>query len=136
VKPAIRCIDFVIFVFLEIIMDTHLLPINKTAALVVSNGTHFVPTIKPNPHDERETCPQIRAVTCSFDITGLKSGWLTVVGLSAEKKDRWVCRCVCGRYVFRTAKSLRRVKAVIDKCIHCNKLDHLKFISSHIRGGI
>lgn len=115
-------------------MDTHLLPINKTAALVVANGTHFEPKIKPNPHDERDVCPQIRAVTCSFDLTGLKCGWLTVIGLSEEKKDRWVCRCVCGKYVFRTAKSLRRVKDIIDKCMHCNKLDYLRQRSSHVCG--
>ena len=120
-------------------MDTHLLPINKTAALVVSNGIHFEPKIKPNPHDERETCPELRlrwTTQKTFNLTGLKCGWLTVIGLSAEKKDRWVCRCVCGKYVFRTAKSLRREKVIVDKCIHCNKLDYLRERSSHVCGGI
>ena len=117
-------------------MYLNLLPINKTAAIVVSSGTHYEPKIKPSTQDERETYPRIRAVTCSFDMTGLKSGWLTVVGLSDEKQGRWVCRCVCGKYLFRTAKSLRRVKVVDDKCIHCRKLDHLKYISSHIHGTI
>jgi len=118
-------------------MDAHLLPINKIAARVVSGGTHFEPTIRPSCHDEREVCPEIRLrwpTQNTFDITGLKSGWLTVIGLSAEKTDRWVCRCVCGRYVFRTAKSLRRIKSAVDKCIHCDKLDYLKQKSSHIYG--
>jgi len=110
-------------------MDAHFLPINKTAALVVSKGTHFDPQIKPHCHDEREICPTLRIkwpTQNKFDLIGLKSGWLTVVGLSEEKNDRWVCRCVCGKYVFRTAKSLRRKKDVVDKCIVCSKLDYLK----------
>jgi hypothetical protein len=118
-------------------MDTHLRPINKTAALVVSTGNHFEPKIKPHCHDERENCPKLRlkwATQETFNLTGLKCGWLTVVGLSAEKNDKWVCRCVCGKHVFRTARSLRRVKNVTDKCIHCNKLDYLREINSHIYG--
>lgn len=118
-------------------MDTHLLPIDKTAALVVSNGTHFDAKIKPHKHDEREALPHLRlkwATQDSFNITGLKVGWLTVVGLSEEKNNRWVCRCVCGKYVFRSAKSLRRAKSVDDKCLHCAKLDYLRERSSHVFG--
>jgi len=120
-------------------MDTHLFPINKTAAFVVSSGSHFEPKIKPHCHDERDTCPELRlqwGTQETFNLTGLKCGWLTVVGLSEEKKDRWVCRCVCGKYVFRTAKSLRKTKSIVDKCIYCNKLDYLRQKNSHIYGAI
>lgn len=116
--------------------DTHLLPINKTAAFVVSGGVHFDAKIKPNPHDERDTMPYLRRKWDTqkiFNLTGLKVGWLTVIGLSEEKDNRWVCRCVCGKYVFRKAKSLQRIKSVDDKCLHCAKLDYLSKKTSHIK---
>jgi hypothetical protein len=116
-------------------MDTHLLPINKTAALVVSKGTHFEPKIKPHCHDERDILPLTihNRTIGGLDLTGYKSGNLTVIGLSLEKKKRWICRCVCGKYVFRTAKSLRRNKNIVDKCISCNKLDYLTSKTSSIK---
>lgn len=116
--------------------DTHLLPINKTAAFVVSGGVHFEAKIKQHCHDERVNCPSIRKQWASgnlFNLTGMKVGWLTVIGLSEEKDNRWVCRCVCGKYVFRTAKSLQRIKSVDDKCLHCAKLDYLSKKTSHIK---
>ncbi|MFA5196041.1 MAG: hypothetical protein WC401_09625 [Bacteroidales bacterium] len=108
--------------------DTALKPINKTAALVIGKGTHFNPKIKFNCHDERDTCPNVwekLPTKNGLNLTGLKTGWLTVVGLSEEKKNRWVCRCVCGRYVFRYAKALRNSKNKNDKCITCNKIEWL-----------
>ncbi len=100
---------------------------------MVSTGIHFEPKIKPHCHDEREILPLtiFNRTPNGLNLEGYKSGWLTVIGLSAEKKHRWVCRCVCGKYVFRTAKALRRNKDISDKCIHCNKLDYLKQKSSH-----
>jgi hypothetical protein len=109
--------------------EIHLKPIDKLAAIVVSRGFHFEAKIKKDCHDERDILPACRLHWASkeiFDLTGLKVGWLTVIGLSEEKKDRWVCRCVCGKYLFRTAKSLKKDKTVIDKCLHCLKLDYIR----------
>jgi hypothetical protein len=118
-------------------IDTHLLPINRTAAIVVSPGTHFTPKMKPNHHDDRDICPYLRSewpTKDQFNLTGLKKDWLTVLGLPEEKNDVWVCRCVCGKYVFRTARSLRRKTTQIDKCTTCKKLDYIQWLSSSIKG--
>lgn len=40
------------------------------------------------------------------DLTGKVFGSLTVVGLSATAKKKWVVRCECGGYELRNAKSL------------------------------
>jgi len=115
-------------------LDATRIPINKEAAIVISKGTHFSPKIKPHCHDERDIIPVVRKVTGKVDLTGMKVGWLTVIGLSEEKNKRWVCRCVCGKYVFRHAKSLQRNKEIEDKCINCCKLDYIKEKTSHIFG--
>ena len=56
------------------------------------------------------------------DLSGLKSGRLTVLGWSGErsKKDRgslWICKCNCGRYVKRRSKSIKNnSESMCSKC--------------------
>lgn len=73
-----------------------------------------------------------------LDITGLRFGRLTAVGLakkSKEQKHVWVCRCDCGRYVHRKRKVLTRGDehrayltndTRVDRCSECSKLETLK----------
>jgi len=72
-----------------------------------------------------------------LDITGLRFGRLTAVGLakkSKEQKHVWVCRCDCGRFVHRKRKVLTRLNdhrahagdTRVDRCSECNKLETLK----------
>ena len=113
-------------------------PINKIAAIVVQPGTHFTPKINFDCHDEREIQPPIQSKRLMRRsgvgyLIGHKKDWLTVIGLSSEKRNRWVCRCVCGRYVFRTAKTLKRKTNQLDKCIVCKKLEYLSLKTSSIK---
>lgn len=42
----------------------------------------------------------------SEDLTGRVTGSMTVIGLSATKKGRWVTRCECGAFNLFTARAL------------------------------
>lgn len=89
-------------------------------------------------------CPPIRSISSHqrinpefIDFTGIKKGRITVIGLFAgyqkvllnnEPKfinngvNRWVVRCLCGRYELRRTKSLKRIDNIEDEmCTICNQ---------------
>ena len=64
------------------------------------------------------------------DLTGKTIGRFKVIGYSTDR-PRWVLRCSCGMYTFRSNKALRRVITgqIIDggdRCAVCCKLLRLK----------
>lgn len=80
--------------------------------------THAPPKMRPVPLNR--TCP---------NLTGLKVGKLTVVGLAAKTTSdgaAWVVRCVCGYYETRKARTLRRpdyaTEAMCDECRYMREL--------------
>lgn len=100
----------------------HERPVNRLAARVVGAGNSYefkmsdgaVNSFLPLP-----TRPVARAEACQpcfTDLTGMKLGRLTVIGISADVLARWVVRCVCGTYGLRTAKAIK--KAAPDSCCH------------------
>ena len=66
----------------------------------------------------REITPTTRISYNFKDLTGLKHPAFTVVGRSAGKKPRWVCRCNCGTYVLR--KSATIIAGTAGACYACN----------------
>ena len=60
-----------------------------------------------------------------IDFTGKTIGDFTVLGMSFETKSSWVCKCVCGNYVYRKSKTLKSQDA-INKCVECVKFEALK----------
>ena len=96
-------------------------PINRLAAIVTSKGTQFKPTSKPSNYDVRDVQPVLKpwAETTGEDLTGRKFGRFAVVGYSAEKPARWVVRCQCGLYEFRTSKSVKNPNNDTDRCQDC-----------------
>lgn len=105
----------------------HQLPVNKTAARVISRGEHhdykiFEDNIVSDvPLPVRRDLPE----TPSFkDLTGIKFGRLTVIGYSATHKSRWVCRCTCGNYVMRRGAAIRDGLGAM--CEHCYMLQRAK----------
>lgn len=65
-----------------------------------------------------------KAETASMigNITGQTFGQLTVIGLSSQRKGRWVVQCTCGFYDMRARKAL--VGATEQKqlrCARCNR---------------
>ncbi|ECC4541287.1 hypothetical protein C2920_21680 [Salmonella enterica] len=110
------------------IYETHLVPINKMAAIVTGKGFEYQPNCQINCDEyvgPPETVPvKDLALNSSFvDLTGRKKGRFTVIGLMKEKKGRWLVRCVCGTYTTRSAKSIkgadRNPNAHLDACRRC-----------------
>ena len=100
-------------------------PINGTAARVVAKGTHWEPSVcqgEPcfdvQPLTRRPTYQEIRAPDFK-DLTGERSGSLVTVGIAKTVAKRWVCRCDCAMYVFRSAASIKAKKSGEDCCPRC-----------------
>lgn len=85
----------------------HETPINRTAALVTGRGDNFA--FRPDVSTTDSDLPlatKERPENVERDLSGVKFGRLTVIGYSATKKKRWVCRCVCGTYTLRRTETI------------------------------
>jgi hypothetical protein len=115
-------------------------PVNRTARNVISKGTHYEPVAK-NPETESwfADCPPLFDLSSRYahtlrsnpdwkDLTGNRYGNVTVVGLSAEKLNRWVCRCVCGRFVMRKASAIKKQTESMrpNMCTICNNAHRVR----------
>lgn len=108
-------------------------PINKTAALVVSRGWHFSPSMAPSACRETWDVPPYALGKTpphggSKNILGAQRGFLTVVSYVGGKRSRygapetaqggrWLVRCACGRYEIRRGRNMR--KPEFDACALC-----------------
>lgn len=117
-----------------------LFPSDKVAGRVAARGEHFewsppehwVHSSDPIPR--RAPTPVERAMPAFVDLTGLRSGRLTVLGIAIDvtvNGTRWVVRCVCGSYELRRAKYLKACAAgektgadepMCGSCAYTNKL--------------
>lgn len=103
-------------------------PVDRVAARVIRPGVKYEPAKRIQTADQ-PTPFQVVKLTQSHlrnpsfkDFTGRRVGRLTVYGLSTDS-GRWACRCDCGTYTLRTAKSIRNPNnATIDRCEHCRHL--------------
>lgn len=102
----------------------HSRPVNSVAARVVSRGESFDYRVDEHHADSDLPLP-IRPPTSlelslpGFkNLAGVKFGRLVALGISAETKARWVCKCVCGCYVLRTAKAIKsgHVGSCCNRC--------------------
>ncbi|MCO7563552.1 hypothetical protein NJI34_00225 [Pseudomonas sp. S 311-6] len=93
-------------------------PINGTAARVIARGESF--EYRPLESEVCSSTPlPIKLASADLqDLTGTKFGRLTVVGYSADKSRRWVCRCSCGNYVLRRTKAVEQA-APDSACPQC-----------------
>lgn len=87
-------------------------PLNRTAGVVTGSSASNFTSEVPLPSNFWPDVPAMRKVPLNgVDLTGLKVGRLTVVGLldrSAKGNGAlWVCRCACGAYTGRKAKGLQ-----------------------------
>lgn len=106
--------------------------INKTAALVVGTGTHYVPNKKVLANDSDLpiatrllTKAELRQ-SCFIDLAGARVGRFTVIGAARDFSGRWVVRCDCGTYSTRKTKAIKNSKNIQDRCEHCRHLAFLK----------
>lgn len=117
-------------------------PINKTAALVIGKGEQYKSPKKINAKHSYAPI-KTRPITLNelnaegfIDLTSHKVGRLTVVGLSAEKPGRWVCRCSCGMYTERKSKAIKNKNNYVDMCEECRHLVWLKRAEHYRRTGV
>lgn len=91
----------------------HEKPVDAVAGRVVSSGESFEYRTNDSTTDSATPLP-IKPPTGAMvgssgfvDLTGVRFGRLIVIGISATKKARWVCRCACGNYTLRTSGAIK-----------------------------
>jgi hypothetical protein len=109
--------------------------VNTTAARVLAKGTHFVGDKKILTADS-ELPIKTRALPHNMeDLRGVNFGRMTVIGVAADAKGRWVVKCSCGVYTLRSTKAVKNPANEIDCCEQCRHLRHLKekdkFLRTH-----
>ena len=108
------------------------MPVNKTAALVVSKsseqGSDFrcgavISSMTPLPTRIWHGRPQ-------DDLVGRKVGDFVVVGCAlwmpnnfktSTNNTRWVVKCKCGRYQMLTTKTVKKAH-MNNACVECKKI--------------
>ncbi len=114
----------------SIFFNPNLRPINKTAALVTSNGFSL-----ESSHQYRDTFKEIpEVIDYNHPRCGETFGRLTIVGLHSrrpEKKHLFVCRCHCGNYSIRNGRNINRTiknpeLASVTMCGECSYLLFLR----------
>lgn len=120
-----------------------MIPINRLAGAVTSESSNRYESCKRVTATESETPMPLRRIDSqtrnsgNFDnLTGIKFGRLTVVGMHLNLNGRWVCRCTCGRYVVRRKKSILNPENSGDRCSLCQHLAFLKREDYFKRNGI
>lgn len=108
----------------EMIDHTCDTPVDKNTAMAMSGGCGYQ-LEKYNVNIQTwEVPPKMLPVGVDQeDLTGREFGRMRVVG---RIKGKWVCRCSCGLYEARKAKSINNPRNQNDACHHCRALLHLK----------
>ncbi|PWT89281.1 MAG: hypothetical protein C5B54_09200 [Acidobacteria bacterium] len=118
-------------------------PANSAAARVTSRGTHYDKKLKEAPEIVHSDCPlpmqgadairwRKRTSPDFTDLTGTKTGRLTVIGLAdikyrdPNKKTPWVVRCACGKYEHRSSKAIKNPNNSEDACRACRDWQYVK----------
>ena len=106
-------------------LNMNRVPINTQAAIVMSKGTQ-PPKSKGIDHVYLHTCKYIPENI--QDLTGVRFGRLTVIGLHAHTQDkvRWVVKCDCGNYNLRKTKAIRNKNNSEDRCYDCRNKRYLR----------
>ena len=111
-------------------------PINKVAALVIADGIHFEPYIKPHSHFCTDVMPDTLPVPYNItNMIGQKSGRVKIIGYMGSvgesqknKYHKWLVRCVCGNYEIREGRRWRRsrrLKRQDEGCLICRKINYI-----------
>lgn len=95
---------------------------DKTSAMVFAAGVHYQQKGKVTcPH--WNTQPQVRRVPKNTtNLTGIKFGRFTVIGLHRTILGSWVVRCTCGDYETRKARSVLNTNNFGDRCHKCRRV--------------
>lgn len=110
-------------------------PVNSTAGRVTSRGTHWTPRkaiLSPGEIWSDVPLP-IAPMAANFppenNLTGMKVNRLTVIGYGGRKSSggsKWVVRCACGMFCYRSAKFLKSDGAKSrGMCPQCDYLEEI-----------
>jgi hypothetical protein len=101
-------------------------PLNATAGRVVAKGVRYVAPIKIGSA-EWDAPPAFTPLPSPgpmfINLIGHQHGRLRVVGYLGGGK--WCCKCACGKYVLRNAKSIKNASPA-DRCQTCK---HTAFLA-------
>lgn len=124
------------------VLDMKRQPVDRVAARVVGKGVDWTPNKRIQTADSETPLPTAiiermnpQARTVAETVIGRRCGRLTVLGLSADRKGRWVVRCQCGTYTLRTYKAITNPANTVDCCEQCRHLLYLKRAEIHRRTG-
>lgn len=120
------------------IYETAAAPVNGNAARVIQKGKGYTIDVisdvqewdNPQPIIPKSQHPKDSGFK---DLTGMKKGRFTVIGLlpgKGKKGYRWLVRCTCGKYTMRGTKSIKSTAknpaAHHDACRQCTALAYLR----------
>jgi len=111
-------------------------PVNATAARVVSSGTHFNSRKIIQEFESTSPHPIKPLPFNAEDLTGIRFGRFTVLGMSRELKKRWVVRCDCGMYSIRRRKSILNPANKLDRCGECLEQIQIKKAYHYSKTGV
>lgn len=100
-------------------------PIDSVAARVTKKGIEYRPDKIIKNLDSAYPIDTLPAPKNCEDLTGLTFGRFVVVGYHG-KGGKWVCRCSCGRYAVRRAKSIFNKENTKDRCEYCRQIAFIK----------
>lgn len=108
-------------------------PVNKLASIVTGKGVHFESNKKILTMESDFPFPVIQNLK-GESLIGIKRGRLIVIGLLDCKNNisknvnnqKWVTKCICGKYVIRRGKAILNKKNTQDRCEMCRELVFLK----------
>ncbi len=122
--------------------NENFIPINSTAARVISKGIHYEPKIKDKKFNSENPLITVKKFNKSsefLNFTGFKHGKFTVMGLVDTKnlkkgkksKAKWLVKCSCGAYETRTSSAIKNHKNnpgkyEEDMCKFCIDLKNIK----------
>ncbi len=126
-------------------------PADRVAVRVIKRGNEHVPSkkVQVREYDVKPAGVPLRTkpIWSGFsweqppeNMLGRKVGHMVVVEYGGRQQpktitqarpsgaiaQKWICRCPCGRYTTRTAKTIKKAKDPDDKCEHCRHLDFLR----------
>jgi hypothetical protein len=109
------------------------LPVDRNAVNAIRGGVSFKGKNRVLTSDSDYPISVRKVPKGSKDLTGIKFGRFTVIGLkkkqrwfSGVKKKKWVVRCVCGIFSVRLGKSILNSRNYFDRCEFCRYSAFLK----------
>jgi hypothetical protein len=107
-------------------------PINRQTAMIMAGGEKPMLPNK-NEHFRSHGRPEVFNQIPKFikqagwrDLTNIKFGRFTIIGLKKDNVSRWVARCSCGVFELKKAKAIKSKLNDLDMCNVCRKFEYLK----------